>query len=488
MAEIKSRGLFWWREGALPDREIAPASSVAGELSISDGGRIELVLDGYLDRGQGREQWAVLPSAEEVADTRARTIEGRLIRENKQVLLFGLSKGRGTSFKSSGVSTEGFLAEHCLISDGWGVRWLPSAIKSIELNLTSLLQWVRYRPFKLDRETRTLCLQDFEPREYTTQIGCLSISGSSAATHPINYESEGSFYSEAALALKTNGTEELDFEAVAKLFRLFQELFIILTDSEQCLPFPKIEAEFDGEIYRFQYFCARLYNESEAPEWYALPTNLDMLSEVFGSIIDKWFSQRERFGPGYYLYLGTRRGMSLYTENKFWSLITGLESFHTTKFGAEASDKLAKKIDRILGQIQRRKDRDWAEGVLTRELLPKLHERVAEVVLSLPLDLDLNRVGEFSRSCGKSRNDLAHFGSNRDGLHYTHFIEDLARKIEALGSLYHVLMLQEIGVPETHIRRWFFNGPVSFRRREALLAVGLLTIGEARDFGRNSSS
>ena len=42
-------------------------------------------------------------------------------------------------------------------------------------------------------------------------------------------------------------------------------------------------------------------------------------------------TKREEFGPGFYLYLGTRRGMALYAEHSFVNLIWGLEAFHRKK-------------------------------------------------------------------------------------------------------------------------------------------------------------
>ena len=48
---------------------------------------------------------------------------------------------------------------------------------------------------------------------------------------------------------------------------------------------------------------------------------------MFGAIWSRWKAMRDEFGPGFYLYLGLRRGMAMYIEHRFVNLIWGLEAF-----------------------------------------------------------------------------------------------------------------------------------------------------------------
>ena len=51
---------------------------------------------------------------------------------------------------------------------------------------------------------------------------------------------------------------------------------------------------------------------------------------------------------------------------------------------------------------------------------------------------------------------------------------ELSRKSDALACLYHVLILYEIGLSETILRRWVNESFYSFRIQFALASVGLI--------------
>jgi hypothetical protein len=70
------------------------------------------------------------------------------------------------------------------------------------------------------------------------------------------------------------------------------------------------------------------------------------------------------------------------------------------------------------------------------------------------------------------RNDLSHFGEQRNGIDYQAFIRDVANKNEALSIIYHMIILHEIGIDENMIRTWIYNR--SFSAEAYLVEADLL--------------
>ena len=53
MAILEERGLFWWADEPVPEKQFAPDSCLAGLLTISDDGQTRLELDGYFPSKHG---------------------------------------------------------------------------------------------------------------------------------------------------------------------------------------------------------------------------------------------------------------------------------------------------------------------------------------------------------------------------------------------------------------------------------------------------
>jgi hypothetical protein len=111
---VRERGHFWWADELPPDRYHLPPSAVTGELKITPEGRITVHLDGMLER-QPCEPFPP-DSRAEFRALRARRIRGVLRDSGQGVLLFDLAQANARH-SSYAVSTEGFSAAQCLISD-----------------------------------------------------------------------------------------------------------------------------------------------------------------------------------------------------------------------------------------------------------------------------------------------------------------------------------------------------------------------------------
>jgi hypothetical protein len=199
------------------------------------------------------------------------------------------------------------------------------------------------------------------------------------------------------------------------------------------------------------------------------------LRESFGTLFESWLGVRDTYGPGVYLYLGTRRGIQLYTENQFIMLVSGLEAFHRTKYGDPTSRKASAKLDRIVDQITDPKDKAWVANRLAYTTTPNLERRIFGTLNALSLGFEEKRLRAFAEDCAKLRNELSHYGGNRSKTtSYSDFISSVQKKNNALGPLSHALALTEIGLDPAAVRAWAVERPPAFRRNWYFAEAGLI--------------
>jgi len=136
--------------------------------------------------------------------------------------------------------------------------------------------------------------------------------------------------------------------------------------------------------------------------------------------------------------------------------------------------KIKAKVSRIVGQIELAKDKEWLETKLKNAHEPNLEQRIFDVLSEVPINLEADRVCSFAKRCAGLRNEISHFGSQRHGENYQEFFRELTDKSEALSVVYHALILHEIGIEEKILNWWIYEAFHSFRRKRALVEVGLL--------------
>src|SRR5258708_1922886 len=137
---VQSRGYFWWDDELAPDRHHLPLSAVIGELKITQEGRATVQLDATLPR-QSRQPFHGNGPADFEA-LRARRIRGVLRGSGKGVLLLDLGTA-GAVHSSYAVSTEGFSAAQCLISESqFDGRLKQPAFTYIDADLKGFEEWL----------------------------------------------------------------------------------------------------------------------------------------------------------------------------------------------------------------------------------------------------------------------------------------------------------------------------------------------------------
>jgi hypothetical protein len=467
---LQERGLFWWADHPVPSTQFASDTSVFGELKIDREGRVTLDLERVMT--EGASAMAALETSND-AQLKTRQIRGLLRDSNKRVLLCNLTR-RGGRFATSNISYEGFRAAQCLVGD----QDLPAKTKNIsfayiDVELKGFEDWLRLGSLFSTRSKVALHTKYHHPKQvdYALEGGKLSFI----------YDLSGPYFGKSrhdtlnireVATIRFKWNRRFSIVDAINYFSRMQDLFILLSDSGHNLEWPMVTTKKDQW---FTLFFQRITSADDGPRYYESITNFIQLRDTFGTLFATWWTKRESFGPGFNLYIATRRGMLMYTEHRFIMLIWGLEAFHRKKHGAKRSTRTENRIQQIIEKLTDPKDRrDLAKWLrYTPEL--NLEQRIFETISEVPLDLDRDRVRRFAIGCARDRNDMSHFGEHRDGERtYNEFLLAMHKKSEALSYLFHVLILHEIGLDGAILRRWVNEGFRSFHIKSALVEVGLL--------------
>jgi hypothetical protein len=262
-------------------------------------------------------------------------------------------------------------------------------------------------------------------------------------------------------------------------YSLLEEWLILITNSEHGLDWPEVTVR--SKDFRYNLYFFRERNTAPPPGMFDCYPPFALVRDQLGQFFSAWKEKRDKYGSAFVLYVASRRGFRLYTENRFTNFAVAMESYRRSKFPpttvaetAAQPSNLDKKIQRILEQIAKSSDRKWLSDRLKHAEVG-LKERITQIIMSLPLELEKSRCEQFGDECGQRRNDLSHYGGRRDNTRpYDEFHGDLYQKSEALFYLLHVLILQELGMPAELLRRFLYQSHASLKIKHAFVAVGLL--------------
>lgn len=436
--ELHERGLFWWAKDPVPQNAYAPDSAIPGTLEIRSNGLIFIHLDRVIADLDGTQHMLRGPGRA-VGD-----IAG-VLRTLRQFILKDVTS-HGGSYNSNGPSNERFRARLCLISEGEYGRIGPNPqCEKIAIDLVGLEDWLWIPPVRIKRTRKgsVAFLEDSTQAKYQINGGIIHVN--TQITRSPSGTDDRMIDQRSLLQYIPNTPLDID---QAEIFHVrVQELLLLLTNRLRQCPWPLLTlVGHQNRFILYSYSPTIRSDESNALPW----TRFQWVKGAFGKMLDTWILKREEFGSAMYLYIGTRRNISLYVENRFANLIWGLEAFHR-QMGEVDKTKLEKKIGRILAGLSQdlsRKDRIWLEDVLRRAGEPSLKVRLIALFARLPLELPAGTEGGFAEECGCRRNDLSHFGGQRNRGSYQDFVRDLHRLVVALEPIYHSLILQIIGLPE----------------------------------------
>jgi len=406
-------------------------------------------------------------------ELKGKIIEGLLSTTSKHVLLFALAK-HGGHFRSNNLSQDGYRAIHCLVSYS---RFPPlnddTLFQTIDIDLTGYEGWLRLRSIESERTDSTIAVsyRKKDPVVYEIDEGTITVEYDILGPHLGTFRDESLTMTEK-VALVYTPKKPLALAEWRKRFVELEDLFILLTNSDYCFLWPTISLVTNDRSLTFEWYAFRKRSSAKPPAWHECLTNFVKLEKQFGAIASSWMKKRERFGPGFYIYIGVRRAEQTYIEYRFLNLIIGIESLHRRMHVLPSESKLLNKIARIIDQVTNNRDKKWLISKLENAHEPSLAQRIFDVISTAPLKLEKERLCEFSTRCGHLRNDLSHFGAQRNGINYDEFIREIAQKNEAISIIYHMVILHEIGVDDDTIYEWIYTG--SFPAKGHFVEAGLL--------------
>jgi hypothetical protein len=363
----------------------------------------------------------------------------------------------------------GLLAAQCLVSDQpIGGRIKEPAFSRIYADLNGFEEWLWTRAMNVNHGKIVSTAKYRKPRPIVYRLG----NGRLLLVQGLNSRSKRLFDITwtASAFLRFHPKQAMGMAATIEWHRWLQDLMILLTDSDYRLEWPNVRWGKHHCTLYFQWFAPK----GERPRLQDCPTSFPQVEKTFGALFEKWLEVRDTYGPGVYLYLSTRRGIQLYAENQFLSLVTGLETFFRTKYGDDPSRDATTKVARIVSQITPKKDMTWAKARLTHAIRPTLEDQILKGLNALSLGFDEGRLKRFAKECAQLRNDLAHYGGARNRTTpYTDFLSPVMKKNNALRPLCHALALTEIGLDPAAIRAWTVEKPEAYLRNFYFAEAGL---------------
>lgn len=255
-----------------------------------------------------------------------------------------------------------------------------------------------------------------------------------------------------------------------------EDFFVLLTDEECGLDWPEIqlsESEGTGNICVFR----RRPQKSEISAfmlWIRYPS----IREHFGELIDSWLDMRTKYGAAFHLYLGVRRGKSVYVEHRFANLVWGLEALHrkampdSLVLGQKTQEKIQKICEATKNVLNSDKRRDLKKA-LSKSSEKQLSDNLYELFSKLPLCIPGEQLKQFTKKCADRRNDISHYGGPKNESDYNGFIREIIDLMGALDQLYHASILRQIGISDDLIHHIFYKSFKSAGIRERLKLAGL---------------
>lgn len=457
---LKADGVFQWYEpGEASDAE----NKVAGRLEIAETGLATLSLVGLLP-DHGKEEFFF--STERIDQTR--WIFG-VLKDGRYVFLRSIDRGASTF---GTFSHQEFIARECVLFQRLKEYPELDSVTKLQINLDFLGNWASPPLVQFTRTPRGAASRATKPKVRTFKLPgkTLQIRTDVRSMAPSGLSHSATIKQETTLESQPKARQTL-MEARADFHRL-EDILLMLADVDVELPWPTVRYQSEYGTYFFERRRTNPQKVEIVKSWAALAW-----SDIkFGQLVANLEAQQEILGPGLYLYLGIRRGAGLYLENKFSTAIFGLESLHRRVGKNGSQTKLEDKIERILEDVKRPKDREWLSARLRNAGEPSLAERLFHTFSELDIGLDLKALRSFAQECADVRNQVAHFGGQRGG-GYDEFVQKMFFLNEAVRPLYHAVLLRRIGFDHERIRKYFHSSPDSEARKRTMKRAGLKFVG-----------
>lgn len=470
MAVIQEHGYFWWSSEKVPDEHFAPENAVPGYLEISDNGNVTLELHGFLSEDANPFATLFAPSPLD-----GKAIQGILKASSNNVLLLDLESNGGRA-SVGGISHQNFRAWRALVGRDRIEYKRNLSASGFSVDLKGFEDWLGMGNINSTRTTRSLTVKAKISKKYSYPLENAKIN--------LNFLLKGNTQGLdklRALAIEQHAELEYLFrndvsiDSLQNKFSLVSDFLTLLSGSSRSLDWPVIHLGRGKSLSRYQYFFGSSRNSSPPPKFFDCWVVFPQISETFGSLLQSWDNAQSELGSGLQLFIGTLKSSSLHLEHKFANFVWGLEVLHRLKNpNAVQSVEFKEKIERIIADVNLKKDREWLKKRLQNAHEPSLQQRIKESIISLEINFEEKSLAAFCKICADLRNDLSHFGGQKTFSTYDKMIQALHEKSGALEFLYHAIVLKQIGIDTDKIKDFLFSGRHSYKYRTIYTRAGLI--------------
>jgi len=465
---LKAEGVFRWCK---PGGERDDSQLVAGTIEIASNGVSMLALTGLLPDDTEDQSLSQLFASKAIDQDR--WIVGAL-KDSRYVFLRRLASD-GTTYGAA-ISHQGFKARDCVVFHHLDVFLDLDKVSKLMVNLDFLGDWASEPAVKVTATRGGAASRASKPKAQTFKLPGKTLRLKTSISHTAP---AGFLIREATIKQQTFYESEpktsQSLGAVRDDFHLLEDALLMLSDVDVALPWPTVWYDKSPGVYYFERRRTDPQKVDILKSWAALAWPGTGMGIDLGNMLTNLETQQEILGPGLFLYLGIQRASGLYLENRFSTAIFGLESLHRRVSTTPRQTKLQAKIDRIIKDVQRPKDKAWLSGRLRNAAEPSLEERLFQTFSELEIGLEPKSLLAFAKECADVRNQVAHFGGERHGgsATYEAFVLRMYVLNEAVRPLYHAVLLNRIGFDPDRIRGYFHRSPYSNQRKQEMKEAGL---------------
>ena len=477
---IEQRGFFWWfNEPTRPAN--SKQTSVPGMLIVTQTGQTALELDGCLAEDREHAVWAKPWSFE------SSRIVGLLDTQGDYVFLEGLER---TDFSVSDESPkkQSFTASSCTRRQfEFPDDYEQSGFTELRVDLKGLEEWLELDSIlverdygHLDGERTHVTYSDhkisFPLLGGTIAVESLTTGGNFFLHHhdrPVrDVKFEQSFY------ISYRPEQPSDLPHLQYIYTKIEEFLALMLGSYFRFDRPTFirkEEPFDGWVTVYSHGVAPT---SEPPNRYDFWLRFSDIREQFGNLFGEWLAGSELYGAGFYLYVAALRNPHVYTEDRLFTLATGIEALHRRSFDSENSDHSLRektRVSEILAMLpEDSEDRKWLTKKLAHAHETSLEGRLLECLREIPIRFGKSQLEKFVKKCAARRNDISHRGGPGPDMDYDAFHQETSRLADALDCLFHVLLCHKIGMPQDILVKLMTESIIAERLIKPTLAnVGL---------------
>ena len=484
---IEQRGFFWWfSEPTRPAN--SKQTSVPGMLAVTQTGQTTLTLDGGLAEDQEHADWSKPRS---FGSSR---IVGLLDMPGDYILLEGLER-TDFSVGDEGPKKQSFTASSCTRRQfEFPIDYEQSGFTELRVDLKGLEEWLGLDSIlvekdygHLDGERTCVTYTDhkisFPLLGGTIAVESLTTGGNFFLYHhdrPVrDVKFEQSFYI-SYRPEQPSGLDHLQY-----IYTKIEEFVALMLGSYfrfERPTFIRKEEPFDSWVTVYSHGAAPT---SEPPNRYDYWLKFSDISDMFGKLFVEWLAGNELYGAGFYLYVAALRNPHVYTEDRLFTLATGIEALHRRCFDSENSSRAIHEKSRVSAILKLVSENDpnrkWLAKKLAHAHEPSLENRLLESLRELPFKFGKGQLEKFAKSCAVRRNDISHRGGPNGDMDYGTFHQEAFRLAEALACLFHALLLHKIGMQREVLTKLMTNSIIAERLIKPALGEAGLEIASDRN-------